>query len=596
MYLGAICDLGTHIYEWVELWVQDLNPILSQSQGQITNSSFDQRWKADGQRIASHLRSRLILTPNETDNPSPVLILKTENGSVPGMARTQSVEWRLCKDDALLEEFGLEPYSTSVRRYLYQPFGGEPRTFISTAADVAENSYVQDIDRLRTSEAVAVFNPGGGLLRVRPFSPLSLDDYLRVLEGQPWPSAARNEIEAMPRTVYTDLRRWSSQRKGGGFLLHEGGNPSDALSEIFFLKLAMLHEMFQEVRGYVKAHQVPMLNLTPASFGVELSNVGNHFPALWTARCSLVKPGLAYALKIKSTEQRYFLRLGASEPSPFLPPLMGAHSLGIGSVRLRSVTEESSGTVLDGTLLADDYLGLNAQDLLWFRLPLGEERLEFYAHVYKQESLGPKEVRFRTVPSQLTASIIARLKQSAGTVYPRSPYEVWPLLSSPCDLYSLAIMAVRILLANSSSELPVIVDEFLSLSYSLGSIIKQDDDGFEQFQAYVANDERLTSFLSAARLVDGESRHGDLKNPVHLQLWFETMYFILRLVPGAGEHSFCSNFGNVSPFALETIFDAPAQELESLLRRLRSCLLPSVVANEEIAFAVAQELLRLKQG
>jgi len=55
-----------------------------------------------------------------------------------------------------------------------------------------------------------------------------------------------------------------------------------------------------------------------------------------------------------------------------------------------------------------------------------------------------------------------------GTVFPRSPYEIWPLLSSPCDLFSLGVVAVRVLLANASTNLPVILDETLSLARLFG--------------------------------------------------------------------------------------------------------------------------------
>src|SRR6185369_3085299 len=116
------------------------------------------------------------------------------------------------------------------------------------------------------------------------------------------------------------------------------------------------------------------------------------------AKCALVKPGQAHPLKIKATEQKYFIRLGRTEPSPFLPEGLGAHSFGIGSIRIRNLTAQNEGVVLEGTLVAEDYLGLDAHDLLWFKLPLGEERLEFFAQVYTTENVGPKEARFRTVP------------------------------------------------------------------------------------------------------------------------------------------------------------------------------------------------------
>jgi hypothetical protein len=75
-----------------------------------------------------------------------------------------------------------------------------------------------------------------------------------------------------------------------------------------------------------------------------------------------------------------------------------------------------------------------------------------------------------------------------------------------------------------------------------------------------------------------------------MQLWLETILLLLRLPPGAGASSYCKNFGDVSPLALETVFDRPIQELDALVLRLRSALVPSLAANEEIAGVVLEEL------
>src|SRR5882672_6074521 len=99
------------------------------------------------------------------------------------------------------------------------------------------------------------------------------------------------------------------------FLLHGWRNSADSLNEIFFLKLSLLMHLFQEVRAYAKAQQVPLLNISPSSFSVRLQDGGDQFPTLWTAKCALVRPGQAHPLKIQSTEQKYFIRLGKPEPS-----------------------------------------------------------------------------------------------------------------------------------------------------------------------------------------------------------------------------------------------------------------------------------------
>ena len=194
-----------------------------------------------------------------------------------------------------------------------------------------------------------------------------------------------------PGSAYAALQAWSAKPVGLPFLLHGSEHSGERLNEIFFLKLSTLLNLFREVRTHVKSRQLPLLNLSPASFRMYLAEAGDPFPALWATKSALAKPGQAYPLKIKTTEQNYFLRLGKIEPSPFLPEGLATHVFGVGSVRIRNVTPEMDGLVLEGTMVAQDYLSLDPYDLLWFKLPLGEERLEFYAHVYPSENVGPRE-------------------------------------------------------------------------------------------------------------------------------------------------------------------------------------------------------------
>jgi hypothetical protein len=101
---------------------------------------------------------------------------------------------------------------------------------------------------------------------------------------------------------------------------------------------------------------------------------------------------------------------------------------------------------------------------------------------------------------------------------------------------------------------------------------------------------RLSDLASPHALVESADTPAQSRAKIHGDLWLETVTVILRLFPGAGPHSFCKDFGDVSPLALETVFDAPIQEFETLLLRLRSILAPSFSANEEIAGVILEQL------
>jgi hypothetical protein len=593
VYLGAVCD-EERIQEWVEVWVQTLELrelAFSGYQERLSNHAFDQRWRAEGAALRKNIPNGLIVTWMEEENPDPIVVKRLSTDLTgTGFAATEPASWRICADDRLLESFGLPPYSTSTFRYLHEPAATDAKTFLATSADAPVNSHVQNLDRLSAApDTHAVFNQHAGLVRVVRFYPLELENHLRILEGMPWESSALDASHLLPDSQYAALQAWSAKPKGLPFLLHGAANSSDRLNEIFFLKLSILREMFREVRACVKAHQMPLLNLSPASFRTGLAETGDQFPALWSAKCWLVKPSQAYPLKIKSTEQRYFIRLGRIEPSPFLPEGIGAHSFGIGSARIRNVTSEADGIILEGTLVAEDYLGLDPHDLLWFKLPLGEQKLEFYAHVYR-DATGPKEARFRTVPARLSESVESSLKHVAGAIFPKSPYEIWPLLSSPCDMFSLGVIAVRVLLANDQSNLPVILDEILSLARRLGEEQSKKENFPVKLKSLLDSDERLAQLASPRAMIASNGSAQPKFKSVERELWLEAVTVLLRLFPGTGAQSYCKGFGDVSPLALEAVFDRPIQELETLILRLRSLLAPSLSANEEIAGVLLEQL------
>lgn len=598
VYLGALADVQGRIQEWLEIWVQTLelrDVRFSGYEERLSNHPFDERWAAECDRERQCLPEAVLVTGMELKNPAPILVKRTGGAADSPFAPVEAASWSLCRDDALLGSFGLPAYSTSPFRYLCAESAAGARTFLATSGDAPTNSHVQRIDRLWEAPDVrTVFNPHAGYVRVSRFSPLGLEDYLQVLEGCPWRGAEVGAARVLPAGIYTALQAWSANPKGPPFLLHGAAKPAERLNEVFFLKLSVLLGIFREVRASVKKHQLPLLNLTPASFRVALPDVGSHFPGLWAARVMLVRPSQAYPLRLGSTEQRYFIRLGSIEPSPFLPESVGAHSFGIGSLLLRNVAVEAGGAVLEGTLRADDYLGLHPRDLLWFRLPLAEnQRVEFYAHVYASETVGPKEARFRTVPARLSESLMTELKRRVGTSLSRSPYEIWPLLSSPCDMFSLGVVAVRSLLANRSGNLPVILDDVLSLARYLGKEVKEGEALQPRLKKLLDQDPHLLDLVSPHALVEPARAPEQARSEIVLDLWLETIELVLRLFPGAGPHSYCRDDGDVSPLALEKVFDRPIQELETLVGRLRSVLVPSLSDNQEIAEVIGKELATL---
>jgi hypothetical protein len=594
VYLGGVCDAAGRVQQALEIWVQEPaleDATLATHQAPLDNASFDQRWWMEFERTRSTLPETVLIIGMEEKNPSPILVKQLPSSDGSPFAQVEPAPWRLCQDDALLRSAGLPAYTGSSHRYLYNPASPGQTTLLALTKDAPLNNKVQGAEHLLEASGVAaVFNPHAGLVRATRYSPLELENYLQVLEGRPWPAPESASEPMLAGTVYDALRVWSTSRTGSSFLFHPNGSSAGRYYEVFFLKSAALRELFRAARDYVKAHQLPFLNLTPASFRVSLTEVGSQFPALWTARTALARPGQSQPLDLRIADQKYFVRVGKAEPSPFLPEGLGAHSFGIGSVRIRNVTVQPEGVVLEGTLVAEDYLGLSPNDLLWFKLPLGEERLQFFAQVYTSEIVGPKEGRFRTVPAQHSDKVVAALKRSVGTAFQRSPYEIWPLLSSPCDLFSLGVIATRLLLANSSSSLPIILDEVLSLAQHFSKDSTSTESVLAELKRLVAKDQRNLDLISPHALFESGDSPEQARAKVPWELWLNSIALLLRLFPGFGPQSYCHSLGDVRPDALETVFEPALRELDTLVSRMRGLLIPSPAADQEIASIILDEL------
>jgi len=591
IYLGAICDALGNIQEWVEIQVQSVDVRQLEHSGRdevLSNSFYDSRWRLDSSVLRKQFPETVIATRMEDENPAPILIRRSVDNV--SFAQVEALPWRVCRDDDLLKSNGLPGYSTSSFRYLFQPELPAAKTFVATTVDAPVSPAVEGLDQLKSAPGIhAVFNPGGGFVRIVRHSPMEVESFLQILEGRAWNESNSETNAFSPNSVFPALREWSANQRGLPFLLHGKASPGEHLNEIFLLKLQLLHDLVKQVRAFVKVHQVPLLNLSPASFRVHINRTGDLFPALWSAGSQLVKTGQAYPLRIQSSEHKYFIRLGKSEPTPYFPGSIGTHSFGIASAQVREVQMSADRVVLEGTLVAEDFLAADPHDLLWFRLPLGEERLELYGHLHKSDA-GPREARFRTLPAILSESVVARLKGSAGVRFSKAPYEIRPLLSSPCDLFSLGVIGVRILLANNLKKLPVLLDEVLSLARRVNDTAGEPEKRVTELQKLAQSEPRLHELIGPGALVESGYTSQQAWSAIHTSTWLETISLLLRFFPDTGANAFCKSLGDVSPVALETVFDPALQTLEVLVLRLRSLFTPVFSRNDEIAAVIAEQI------
>jgi len=588
VYLGCVTDTGGKVREWVELWVQNLDGLeasLPAMHESFSNKNLDERWTKTAASLCALNPAAYIETGWETKNPRPTFLDLAK--TIPIHPGNSDNSWELCRDDAALQAAGLPVYTTSLFRYLYQP-SNKAGAFVPVVTGAPANAGTITLGEASNEIGSHIpFNSQGGLMITQSFSPLSFEDYIDLLGGKGWKGIEHGKRLLHFNGVYRHLDDWSEMQQSGSHLFLGGQGKAGRFVESFHLKLQLLVDVFTAVRTFVERLQLPFLNLSAESFRVSLNEVGTKLPFLWTANARLVKPGQAYALPVETSEFRYFIRARPGAASIYHPEGLNNSFQSSGSVRIRKVLPPDQGrTSLEGTLVMQERANVSPHDLLWIRLPLPIGRVDLYGHLYTTDGLAQGEARFRTVPQMLTAPVVDALRAGEGLSFPRAPFEVVPLLSTPCDLYALGVLAVRTFLVNPQNTLPVALDELLSLARQAATEYKADSPLATRIAAIMNSDPRFAKSLAPHRLVQEAIEPAAAFELLPQEMWYHTLATMIRLFPGVGPDSYCKDFGDAPSLALETVFNQPLEDLEKLLVRSRSLIVIDWNANREVHSAI----------
>jgi len=595
VYLGCVVDACGRPREWIELWVQNVEGLeasLPSFRETFSNHALDARWRAQAAALAELEPGRVVSTGWETAHPRPSFLDLLKAQPVHPGADTPDGAWELCQDDERLRQAGLPPFSTSLVRYLWQPGAGAASKFVPVVSGAPQNAATVALaEILRGVDQHIALNPQAGLMLATRLAPVAYEDYVDLLAGKPWGGLEHGKRRLLFDGPYRRIADAAEVEHGPGLVFWGTQGRAGRFVETFHLKLQLLADAFALVRGYVARQQLPCLNLSAESFRVSLAESSARLPFLWSARCVLVKPGHAFALPVETSDFRYFIRARGTGLSVYLPEGLSAPTQGLGSVRIREVLPPDQGRVIvEGTLVPAEPLAVSPHDLLWLRVPLPGGRVDLYGHAYAAESLARGETRFRTVPQRLAEPVVQALRGAAGVSFARSPFEVVPLLSSPCDLYSLGVLAVRTLLVDERTTLPVALDEVLSLARQVAAEHQPDRPAGERVRAILERDRRYAESLGPHRLNRAGWTCDQAFALLPAPLWCETLALVVSLFPGLGPDSVCKDFGDVPAGALERVFDSPLEKLDTLVRRSRSLLLGDWTQNREV-HAVIQDFL-----
>lgn len=575
--LGCVADGEGVVHLWTEVIVQSLDGVAASGpalQESLSNAVLDARW-AQSLKAIGATGGAYFATGWEAV-PAPAMFLDLDAMAIIKPADKDGRTWELCRDEGALARMGHPAYGTTLHRYLWSRGDKTVATGPDTPMYEATKPLASLVEGKR-GQWVST----GGFVMVRPRSPIGFEAYVDLLGEEPAKAVLRF-------TPYPDAESERRPLTDGG-LFHSRHGRWGRIVETYHLKLRLIADCLAAVRATVAQTQSPLLNVTADSFRVDLGAPGVGLPLLWTARAGLATPGDAVALRVPGAEAEYFVRAKQAAASIYAPDSAGRAVQGRATIRIREVKPDARASgvaIVIGTLATHERIRPAANDLTWVRLHLGSARVDLYAIIEADAGLAPGEYRFRTVPQRFGEGGLASLTGAAGVVMSDAPFQTIPLLSTPCDLYAVAVLAVRTLLVGGSGDeattLPVAIDDFLTLARQAAAAHADGVDLALRVRAVLDQDPKRLASLGPHRLAYGCGTPAEALDLVPAELWCATLAAMVRMVPGLGPDSTCRDLGDAPAAGPQAVFDRAMADFDELLVRSRSLLLIDWRYNREI--------------
>ncbi|MBX3365409.1 MAG: hypothetical protein KF866_11695 [Phycisphaeraceae bacterium] len=592
VYLGALCDSSGTVHEWVEIWVQRFDGLVhavDAYRSALTNHVLDRDWAQTIEAAAATDARQAIRTGYENRPAPPIFIDIARRKPIVPRPSGFEHDLELCTDDALLREMGLDAYSTTLSRYLWTPPLGLESPFFAATEATPVSGVAAPFDGACDLPSSAVpLNPGGGRLAIRPFAPLSYEQFIDILAGATWNAPLHGRLPVPFEPSQAD--EGEDWYETGLFLGRHGRR--GRVVEGLHLKLRAFASAVQAVADLTRRTQRPLLNLSAESFRVQLSATGVGLPSFWASRVTLTTPGDGAELPIESSDARYFISPDPRAGGVYRPDFGHAAWKGRAAVRFRKVTAgPTGGLTVEGTFSVLDRIAPARNDLVAVSLNLGGERVELYARLESEKALAAGEWRLRSIEQRFSAQAEQSLRASEGVQLSELPFEVIPLITSPCDLYALGVLGVRTLLVNKSTTLAVAIDEVLSLARQVAESHSPDTPLADRIGAITATDPRWLNSLGPHRLVHDDMTPAEAMNLVPPELWREVLALLVSMFPGIGPDSCCRDFGDARPGGLHAVYEECLTSLRLLLVRTRSLMLIDWSYNREISGLIRRSML-----
>jgi hypothetical protein len=595
VFLGCIIDASSQVLDWIELWIQNTESLTNTASAacqSLSNASLDNRWYEQSQAFEHLDGAAIVNTGWESQNPLPTFLDISKRSPIHPKDTKSGNYWKLCVDESLLQQKNLPSYAGSLHRYLHIPELGVESQLVPVTSGAPTNASTKSLSEiLEDSSHIVPLNPGAGFILAKKHLPIGLEPFIDILSGATWDGLKHGRSILDLGEELNALRKDEAVLSVDGRLFLEAHRISNRLVETFHLKLRLLADVISSVHSMIYHLQQPLLNISPDNIQVRLGEPGCGLPFLWTAKAVLSDPGNAIPLAIEGSDRQYFLPALEDGTSIYRPLVTSLPTKGRASVRIRQILPDTSdATIIEGTFSTHERIDMARNDLVRFRVNLACGEINLYAHLEADSALASGEWRFRTVAQNMDDTKVSDLRAATGVPIPDALFEIIPLLSSPCDLYSLAVIAIRILLVDNTNSLPVVLDEMLSLPRQI-AVDYDESTSLEMCITDIFNkDKRWLESLGPHHLTFDKITSDEAMSFIPSELWWKTLAIILRMFPGSGPHTMCKDYGDAPLGGLHKIFEQTIVDLDNLIIKTRSFIVTNWKSNQEISSVIQKYL------
>lgn len=586
-WLGCVLDASDRVVLWLRVVVQDVDRVSDAASGGVglwSNGALEARWRRNVAALDAAVPGEAVWLGWETA-PAPVLMYDPRKRALSRvMHEASGTFFDVCRDDRVLLGRGLPAFSAGLHRYLWVESLGAASPFVAVTGGAPDSGAVLADVLTGVNRGFEPVNPRGGMVMARRLHPMRLDRLVDVLGGGPWSGVAHGtSVLLLDRGEVTragEIGRASAESIDPDRLYLGRHGRWGRLVETLHLKLRLLSEAARQVREVVTRTGRPLFNLSAESFEADMHDPVAGLPRLWTLSLKLIDAGTAVDLDLPAGRTRHVMAPEGLGRGVYKPLLRARATAGQGALRVRGSSVDGGQLTLEATLRSQERLSAGTSDLLMLRLLVAGERVVLYARLTDEAGLAGGEIRLRTLAQEVPAGVAAGLRASEGVPIEGVGFEVLPMVSTPCDLYALGVLAVRMLLTDGEQALPVALDEAQSLARRVAEVPGSTVE--ERVERVFMADPRWTELLGPHRLVRERVDAQESMDLVPPDLWFSVLGVVLRMFPGEGMEPYTRDLGDAPAGAPQRVFDGPIDALDGLLVRTRSLVVIDWRQNREV--------------